>query len=343
MGSGTELIRGHRGHTSGPRRKVMELVAREMLLGTAPIGVEQFSIFKGQLMESIAQLLRADRDSDERTAMKLSTLELMRAHMWIPSAATAAYVVMVHMLPLVLKNRGPLPLGWLLGAWNFFLATFSFVGAAHCVSCLVANVLSTGWRYSICTHPTVIALQGTDMDVWTCYFVLSKLFEFGDTALKIGMKKRVSFLHWFHHAMTCWIGWFSLASAFAPGMWYSAVNFAVHGPMYTYYFFSSVLSRDDFKRWISPFARFITIFQIIQMCTFLVVNGVAFYFVTIDPETCHISSFNLYLNASIVAIYLLLFVSFFISRFLRPRDTSPKAEKPLSASKSVAARQSKID
>ena len=79
------------------------------------------------------------------------------------------------------------------------------------------------------------------------------------------------------------------------------------------------------------------------MCAFLVVNGVAFYFVSVDPGTCHVKTFNLYLNASIVAIYLLLFVSFFISRFLRPRDTSPKAEKPLSASKSVAARQSKID
>ena len=154
----------------------MELVAKEMerlLLGTAPIGVEQFLLFKGQLMETIAQVLRADRDSDERTAMKLNTLELMRTHMWIPTAATVVYVVMVHTLPLVVKHRGPLPLGWLLAAWNFFLATFSLVGAAHCVRCLVANVLSTGWRYSICTHPTVIALQVHFTSLrWLCNLTL---------------------------------------------------------------------------------------------------------------------------------------------------------------------------
>ena len=79
------------------------------------------------------------------------------------------------------------------------------------------------------------------------------------------------------------------------------------------------------------------------MCAFLVVNGVAFYFVTVDPGTCHVKTFNLYLNALIVAIYLLLFVSFFISRFLKPRDTSPQTGKPLSASKAASARQSKID
>lgn len=75
---------------------------------------------------------------------------------------------------------------------------------------------ASGWRYTVCTEPKTIDLVGTDLDVWACFFVLSKIFEFFDTILKILLKKDFIFLHWYHHLATAWLCWLSLAYNFAP-------------------------------------------------------------------------------------------------------------------------------
>ena len=49
---------------------------------------------------------------------------------------------------------------------------------------------------SCSTLPKTIDLYGTDLDVWACFFVLSKIAEFIDTVLKVLMKKDFIFLHW---------------------------------------------------------------------------------------------------------------------------------------------------
>jgi hypothetical protein len=135
-----------------------------------------------------------------------------------------------------------------LVAWNLLLSVFSAVGAYHCMGGLLANVrrmrclhallaragslhaytprlsphpavnqmAASGWRYTVCTEPKTIDLVGTDLDVWACFFVLSKIFEFFDTILKILLKKDFIFLHWYHHLATAWLCWLSLAYNFAP-------------------------------------------------------------------------------------------------------------------------------
>ncbi len=80
-----------------------------------------------------------------------------------------------------------------------------------------------------------------------------------------------------------------------------------------------VLPKEVFKRWISPLAPMITISQIVQMVAFLLVNGVAYAYVWTDPSRCHVKIFNLAVNATVVAIYLALFVAFFLSRYVRQK------------------------
>ena len=40
-------------------------------------------------------------------------------------------------------------------------------------------------------------MHGFELDIWVCFFVLSKLAEFGDTVLKILLQKPFIFLHWY--------------------------------------------------------------------------------------------------------------------------------------------------
>ena len=51
-----------------------------------------------------------------------------------------------------------------------------------------------------------------------------KIGEFIDTILKVMMAKKLIFLHWYHHLMTAWLGWLSLAYDAAPGQWYAGIN-----------------------------------------------------------------------------------------------------------------------
>ena len=51
----------------------------------------------------------------------------------------------------------------------------------------------------MCQHPNKTDMHGFELDIWVCFFVLSKLAEFGDTVLKILLQKPFIFLHWYHH------------------------------------------------------------------------------------------------------------------------------------------------
>jgi hypothetical protein len=127
------------------------------------------------------------------------------------------------------------------------------------------QMAASGWRYTVCTEPKTINLVNTDLDVWACFFVLSKIFEFFDTILKILLKKDFIFLHWYHHLATAYLCWLSLAYNFAPGTWIAALNYTVHAPMYFYYFLSSVLSKKWFTIICKPVAPIITTMQTSQM------------------------------------------------------------------------------
>ena len=239
--------------------------------------------------------------SVERVAGKKAWVVVMRENMWIPTFACAVYVIFVHLGPSMVKK--PQPVKWLLSLWNLFLAVFSAVGSYHCMGALIYNLRVYGFRYTCCQLPDQIDLQGTQLDIWVSLFVLSKIGEFVDTVLKILLKKKFIFLHWYHHTMTAWLGWLSLAYDAAPGQWYAGLNFTVHAPMYTYFFLSSVLNKGQFTRYLRPVAPFITTIQITQMCAFVFVNVAAGYYKFYGgdiPESHdskrHIESLNLHVS-----------------------------------------------
>ena len=295
----------------------MEVVT-EVALGKGDVSLAALGKFCGRTYELIDQVWRSDRSNPpERQQAKQDFVELMRDHTWIVTIACIAYTLFVHFGPALIRR--PWPVKGVLAAWNLALAVFSAFGAWHCLSGLVTNMAAQGWRYTVCTQPKMIDLAGTDLDVWACFFVLSKIFEFFDTVLKIVLQKQFIFLHWYHHLATAWLCWISLAYDFAPGTWIAAVNYSVHAPMYTYYFASSVLNKKWFTRLCKPVAPFITTFQTTQMAMFTVVNCSAVYYLYFEEPRapCSITPFNLYANAAVVLSYFVLFALLFVDKYIR--------------------------
>ena len=183
--------------------------------------------------------------SAAREAGKEKFATLVRENMWIPTGACALYILFVFYGPGLIKK----PQTYfkpILSCWNLAMAIFSAVGSYHCMGALALNLHEHGFRYTVCELPKKIDMQGLDLDIWVCFFVLSKIAEFFDTFLKIVLKRPFIFLHWYHHAMTAWLGWLSLAYDASAGQWYAGLNFTVHAPMYFYYFLSSVLDKENF-------------------------------------------------------------------------------------------------
>jgi elongation of very long chain fatty acids protein 6 len=302
---------------------------RELALGQADMSGEGLVRFYSEVQRLLLECSHTDRsNSPERQAIKQELIDLMGEFAWIPTVCCVAYVAFVHLGPYLISK--PWPVQPVLSVWNLALAVFSAAGSYHCLGALLTNMHAHGWRYTVCTVPKKIDLMGTDLDVWAFYFVLSKVAEFFDTILKILLKKKFIFLHWYHHLATAWLCWVSIAHDFAPGMWIAALNYTVHAPMYTYYFLSSVLNKYWFYRICRPIAPLITTIQISQMAVFTVVNVSAVYYLFFDEvkyaEACSVKLMNLHINAMVVISYLVLFVALFLAKYIRPRPKKPQQQ-----------------
>jgi len=304
---------------------LMGLFSWELAIGKGDATVEGFKHFTSETLRLLEEVSAMDRSNQiERQQSKQEFIDLMRDFAWIPTLACAVYIAIVHIGPLLVRK--PWPVKWLLSLWNLALAIFSAVGSYHCLGALLLNMQQHGWRYTVCTVPKKIDLMGTDLDVWVCLFVLSKIAEFFDTILKILLKKKFIFLHWYHHLATAWLCWMSIAYDFAPGMWIAALNYTVHAPMYSYFFLSSILNKFWFDRICKPVAPLITTIQISQMAVFTVVNVSAVYYLFFDTatyaEACSVKLMNLHINALVVLSYLGLFTMLFMTKYCRNKKSS---------------------
>ena len=192
-------------------------------------------------------------------------IDFVREHAEIPIFAVSLYLGVVFYVPPMIKGRKNSGLYTkilriLFTIWNLLLAIFSIIGATRTVPHLYNIINTRGFYYSICTDPKEWYLDGS-VGFWVGLFIFSKIPELLDTVFLVLQQKKVIFLHWFHHCTVMLYCWHAYHNRVAPGLWFAAMNFAVHSIMYTYYF--AMAARLN---WLAvPFAPLITTTQILQM------------------------------------------------------------------------------
>ena len=153
-----------------------------------------------------------------------------------------------------------------------------------------------------------------------------------DTLFLVLRKKKVGFLHWYHHitvSLFCWHAYVTQSN----GLIFVAMNYSVHAVMYFYY----LLTALGYK----PFwAFFVTIIQISQMVvgTTVCLYGMLMKF---NSHGCSVTDTNHLAGVTIYVSYFLLFMRFFMMRFYpgayakllslfglspKPKAIKPKAE-----------------
>ncbi len=249
--------------------------------------------------------------------------------------ASVIYIVLVFGGSRLMKNRKPFDLKWSLACWNFFLAAFSIIGTIRMVPHLIYGLLINDTSYFFCRQAYAAYGSGTP-GLWANLFIWSKFFELIDTAFLVLRKKPVSFLHWFHHATVLMYCWDASQYQMPTGIFFATFNYLVHAIMYTYYFIAAVTKPPNW-------GMFVTVLQIVQMFAGMFVTGYHYYLKRNVPN-CDGSYHNLAAAFVMYTAYMLLFVEFFVGRYLRKKtikkggaDSSPiDAAGPRSSSRLAA-------
>ena len=233
----------------------------------------------------------------------------LQDNMTIPICSSVIYVALLFIGKQWMSEKSPYRLKGQLIGWNAFLALFSFFGSLSLVPNLLHLVYKKGFYFSVCLANTT---NNPHIGVWGFLFVLSKILEFMDTGFLVLRKKPVTFLHWYHHTTVLIYSWYVLGSlSTASGLWFSAVNFAVHSVMYSYYFLRAASIRVP-----SQVALIITVFQILQMFLGLFINIIVFYQRIVLENPCNANRFSIYMGLVVYGSYAILFMNFFIKRYL---------------------------
>eukprot|EP00667_Euglena_gracilis_P010883 EG_transcript_11083 len=235
---------------------------------------------------------------------------------WFPLLLVTLYMAMCYFGPKVMANHKPFGLRIPLILWNFLLSTFSLIGAYRTAPHLLYLIYATSLKDTICTDPVAHWGAGAT-GMWVQFFILSKIPELGDTIFIVLKKKPLIFLHWYHHVTVLLFCWNSYVTESASGLWFITMNYTVHAVMYGYYgAMAAKLPMRWFPSWL------LTAMQIAQMVVGVVIVSVTWYYASQPQETCKNDITNLYAGAVMYFSYLLLFVKFFVDKYILGRTSS---------------------
>ena len=234
--------------------------------------------------------------------------KIIRVYHWAALIAAVVYLISVFVGQKLMKDRKAFDLKGILAVWNLILAVFSIIGTAR----LLPHFLYGAWlndsTYFFCRNAAEAYGTGP-VGLWANLFIWSKYVELLDTAFLVLRKKPVSFLHWFHHATVLVYCWHAGMYQMPTGIFFATMNYIVHSVMYFYYFLAAVTVPP---KW----GKFVTVIQIVQMFGGMFVTGYHYYLLKTIPN-CDGSYENLLAAFTMYSAYMLLFMQFFIGRYMR--------------------------
>merc|ERR1712176_1444434 len=240
----------------------------------------------------------------------------MKENWYFPYVIVVMYLTLVfYGQNIVMKDRESLK-GYrnIMAVWNLALSIFSFIGTIRLFPYGIHNIVNMSAEDLFC-HNARSTFGFGSTGLWILLFTLSKTPELIDTFFIVIHKKKLIFLHWYHHASVVFATWSTYVDENPICIYFCLLNYWVHSIMYFYYFLTAMqVHKNPRLKWIMPNPIFITFFQILQMVigTTLTVANLYYYFTV---PTCNVKANNIALMTFIYASYLVLFCQFFIGRY----------------------------
>lgn len=265
-----------------------------------------------------------------------------RQHMMVPVVAVVLYVLLVFGGTALMRSREHFEVRGAMGVWNLALSIFSWCGALRLMPQLLATLANLGFRDAVClpSSQTYGAIGASGF--WTMLFIFSKFPELGDTAFIVLGKRKLLFLHWYHHVTVLLYTWHAYATRTSAGLWFMAMNYSVHAVMYLYFALMTWVSmytakakriedptaRDkairrsrSLKGCLGACAPLITIMQLTQMVVGIGIFVAVYKFKQENEATCFVTRSNVLAGFLMYLSYFILFTLFAVRRYCLP---SPK-------------------
>ncbi|NWU33150.1 ELOV6 protein, partial [Hylia prasina] len=224
----------------------------------------------------------------------------------------AIYLILVFGIQYLMKERRPFNLRAPLTLWSFSLTLFSFIAACRIWKQMAFLLLTKGFKESVCSksffvHPV--------SKLWIYLFVVSKLVEMGDTLFIVLRKKRLIFVHWYHHLLTMILAWHGYKDMLVAMGWNAALNLVIHCMTYSYYTVTAMGIQVP-----RSIAMLITTSQMVQMTGFVIIN--IFVFLWRHDKLCQVSWTVFFFSLGLYVTLLVLFSNFFIKTYLSSTQKS---------------------
>lgn len=232
-----------------------------------------------------------------------------------------AYVALCFLGVRWMRDRPRFQLRRPLVYWNAGLAIYSMFTLWRLLPGFVDDLVNGRYSDFSCSLNYF-----HDIGVWCFLFPFSKLFEFGDTLFVVLKKKKLIFLHWYHHITVLWFCWYCYVEKIGPGRMFSSVNCFVHAVMYTYYgVVASGLTR--LPRWIN---MAVTTLQISQMFIGVGVTTYAYYRIKAGLP-CAMTERHYVYSMLMYVSYMVLFGNYFYMTYIRKKPASATQERAIAS------------
>jgi len=221
---------------------------------------------------------------------------------------TVTYIVTIFGGQFIMKNFEPIRLNRLFQIHNLLLTFISLGLLLLFVEQIFPMLYRHGLFYTVC-----------HTDAWTqplelLYFLnyLVKYHELLDTVFLVLKKKKLDFLHYYHHSLTMVLCYTQLLGKTAVSYVPVTLNLTVHVFMYYYYFQSSRGKRVWWKKYLTmmQITQFIIDLFFVYFCTY------TYYVSTYHPwlpnyGTCRGTETAAFFGCALLSSYLFLFIDFF--------------------------------
>lgn len=223
------------------------------------------------------------------------------------------YLVTIFSVKKYMETKKPFNLKYPLIAWNLTLAIFSFMGSYRCLPVFIRIVKTEGWRATVCSNSYY---SENPESFWVAAFTLSKFPELLDTLFIVLRKRKLIFLHWYHHTSVLAFGVLTFHSWYGGPAWYGTMNYSIHAVMYLYY---AVMATKLVRipKWI---AMVITSLQLSQMVVGLGVQYVLW--LNVEKSDCHTDMNHVLAGLCMYGSYFLLFLDYFLGAYVRGKNTN---------------------